>query len=57
MFHFDYIIYVVFLTIDTKKTIFRLSMSGKFEQICQWSLNGTCMRKIILPRLTKSTDR
>ena len=31
-------------------------MSEKFEQIRQWSDNFTYIRKIILPRLTKSTN-
>ncbi len=32
-------------------------MFEKFEQIRQWSDNDTRMRKIILPRLIKSTDK
>jgi len=35
---------------------FYISMSEKFEQIRQWSLNDTRIRKLILPRLIKSTD-
>ncbi len=31
-------------------------MFEKFEQIRQWSLSDTRMRKIISPRLIKSTD-